>query len=244
MLLFNLTSVSASQASEANTLNPFVSDGCSVVPDSEPFSGNDWLNCCIPHDINYWKGGTAAEKEKTDMAFKICLEKNKMGNWLSNIFYYGVSIGGTPDIKTTWRWGYGWEKSRPFAPLSKAELQQVNEYQELLKLPIPVRSVEISEAFADAVTTRNNCKNDIRKRTKKYMTFKNDPALLKIHRIEGGYDRYQVFSSECKGGYMVVDFIPHPFAPDLCVLHDYYYNKVERIQQFQVYGTCKQFIKK
>nr|BDT27001.1 hypothetical protein BHI3_04670 [Bacteriovorax sp. HI3] len=228
---------------EENRLNPFESDGCSMVPDSEPFSNNDWLNCCIPHDINYWKGGTAEEKEKTDMAFKACLEKNKMGKWLSTIFYYGVSLGGTPKIKTTWRWGYGWEKSRSFSPLSKKDLKKINEYKDLFKLPVYVRSQELVEAIVDAFTTRNTCKDDMRKRIEKHMTFKTPVKEFKMHRIEGGDDRYQIFSPECKAGYMVVDFHPHPFAPDLCVFSDYYYYQVERIKSFLVYGDCQNFLK-
>ncbi len=242
-ILFIIT-IGQASATENNRLNPFESDGCSVVPDSEPFSGNDWLNCCIPHDINYWKGGTEEEKNKTDMAFKVCLEKNKMGAWLSRIFYYGVSVGGTPAVKTSWRWGYGWEKSRGFSALSKAELEEVNEYKNLLTLPVFIRSPEVVDFLTDSLTTKNNCKQDMLKTIKQSMQFELAPTLLKIHRIEGkGGDRYQIFSPECKGGYMVFDFKP-TLAADVCLLSDYFYYQVERIKSFQVYGTCENFIRK
>ncbi len=227
-----------------NKLNPFESDGCSMIPDSEPFYNNDWLKCCTPHDYKYWKGGSAEDKEKADLEFKICLEKNNFGKWLSRIFYYGVSIGGTPSVKTTWRWGYGWSKIREYAPLSKSEKKQVADYSELLKLPVFMRTPEFAERMRDTFTTRNTCKQDMLRKVKMYMDFKGPEDQIQIHRVEGrGGDRFQVFSPECKGGYMVVDFYP-TISPDVCVFSEYYYYQVERIKQFTAYGTCTNFKKR
>lgn len=243
ILLASLTlSLSGIAAVEGeNTLNPFESDGCSMVPDTGLFTSKSWLNCCTPHDYRYWKGGTAEEKEKADLDFKVCMEKNDLGSLLSQAFYYGVSIGGSPSVKTTWRWGYGWSKLRAYAPFSKSEKKQIDEYQDLLKLPIFMRTPEFAEWMRDTFTTRNSCKVDMLKKVKMFMDFKAPQDQLKIHRVEGkGGDRFQIFSPECKGGYMVVDF-HNTIHFDLCAFSEYAYNQVERIKSFQVYGTCTNF---
>lgn len=245
LMTFMFLSISAlaDSADSDNKLNPFESDGCSMVPDSEPFYNNDWLKCCTRHDFKYWQGGSSEEKEKADLDFKICLEKNNFGKWLSRIFYYGVSVGGTPSVKTTWRWGYGWNKTREFAPLSKSEKKQVENYSELLKLPVFLRTPEVVEWVRDHLTTRNSCKQDVLRKVKLYMNFKQPLDQLKIHRVEGkGGDRFQIFSPECKGGYIVVDFHAS-LHPDLCVFSEYFYNQSERIKQFTAYGTCTNFKK-
>ena len=241
--LLSLMLVPSVGTASDNKLNPFESDGCSMVPDSEPFTGNDWLNCCTPHDYNYWKGGTEAEKDKTDLEFKACLERNKMGQWLSRIFYYGVMAGGTPAVKTTWRWGYGWENTRDYKKLSKEELRQVEDYKNLTNLPVQIKMPQASRNILKAFTYRDNCEKDMHNKILRNMNFKGDPGKLKIHSVEGrGGDRYQVFSPECKGGYIIIDFI-YSISPDVCGFSDYYYNQVERIRSFQVFGSCRDLMK-
>jgi len=50
----------------AAELKPFTTDGCSAFPDGTPAHRDLWLNCCIQHDLAYWKGGTHTERLNAD----------------------------------------------------------------------------------------------------------------------------------------------------------------------------------
>lgn len=78
----------------------FTTDGCSRSPDQ------NWVVCCIVHDIPYWCGGSAKDREMADLFLKQCV--NKQANILGNVFSAGVRFGGTPWLPTPWRWAYGW----------------------------------------------------------------------------------------------------------------------------------------
>lgn len=79
----------------------FTTDGCSLVPDG------DWAVCCIVHDIPYWCGGSAEDREAADQFLEQCV--NKHADSVGNLYYLGVLMGGVPWLPTSWRWGYGWE---------------------------------------------------------------------------------------------------------------------------------------
>lgn len=51
-------------AEEQPVLSLFHSDGCSLFPNGTPNSPNLWCGCCLAHDLAYWQGGTALDKEK------------------------------------------------------------------------------------------------------------------------------------------------------------------------------------
>ena len=83
-------------------LKPFKSDGCSCWPDS------DWLECCVEHDLIYWRGGSAQERKAADQALKKCIIESGHP-FMGNVMYYGVRIGGVWWLPTSFRWGFGWD---------------------------------------------------------------------------------------------------------------------------------------
>jgi hypothetical protein len=86
-------------------VRPFITDGCSAWPD-----GPSYLECCVEHDLLYWCGGTAAEREAADDRFGRCVAERSssfLGAWMR----LGVRIGGHPIFPTPYRWGYGLEYS-------------------------------------------------------------------------------------------------------------------------------------
>gem|GEM_PF-437368 len=122
-LFVTLESNAQSQNFE-NQLLPFVSDGCSAIPDG--LTGKNhllWQNCCIEHDKSYWKGGTADEKINADIALGQCLDKKTGLFALGKSFEWGVRVGGKAGSYFSWRWGYGWVINRGYEPLSEYQKQ-------------------------------------------------------------------------------------------------------------------------
>lgn len=102
-------------------LRPFSSDGCSLFPDSLPFSNKDWCSCCFAHDLAYWRGGTAEERLLADQELKACIAEKTGYSWLGSAMFRGVRVGGSPYIYSWFRWGYGWPYERKFQPLTEQE---------------------------------------------------------------------------------------------------------------------------
>ena len=88
---------------------PFTTDGCTFFPES--LFGKDLSNMCIEHDMEYWKGGTRDEREKTDI--KLRDDANKIMYPLGHIMYAAVRIFGHPKVPGPWRWGYGFDYPYP-----------------------------------------------------------------------------------------------------------------------------------
>lgn len=81
--------------------HPFTTDGCTLWLDG------DWVQCCVEHDIAYWCGGSAEERERSDETFRDCIAaagSPNMAAWMLAT----VRIGGFPWYPVSWRWGYGW----------------------------------------------------------------------------------------------------------------------------------------
>jgi len=104
-------------------LRPFTTDGCSVVPDGVPGSPAGWQACCVAHDIEYWLGGTREEKRRADEALDQCIRHVGYSS-LGRLFEAGVRAMGGPSTDQTYRWGYGWNGPRGYAPLTSGELAQ------------------------------------------------------------------------------------------------------------------------
>ena len=102
-------------------LSDFTSDGCSLFPDSSLIDSDDWCDCCLKHDIAYWKGGTEAERLAADEALRNCVLQKTGDAQLAEAMYLGVRMGGSPYFKNWYRWGYGWDYKRKYQPLSKKE---------------------------------------------------------------------------------------------------------------------------
>lgn len=107
---------------EHNRLNPFTTDGCSMFPDS--VGSVNWLDCCVRHDMAYWRGGTAEQRYDADQQLKICVEHTTQDVNLAEFMFQGVRMGGSPYSITSYRWGYGWEYPRFYQALTLDESEQ------------------------------------------------------------------------------------------------------------------------
>ncbi len=125
---------------QRDALKPFTSDGCSLFPDSALISSGDWCQCCFEHDIAYWRGGTAAEREAADRALQACVVAATNNEALATVMYNGVRVGGSPYFYNWYRWGYGWSYERKYQSLTAAERRRSDallaEYRQ--SDPVPV----------------------------------------------------------------------------------------------------------
>lgn len=102
---------------------PFATDGCSLFPDRLA-GGADWRNCCVTHDLAYWRGGTRDERLDADHALEQCVA-GRASRVLAGVMYAGVRLGGAPVLPTPFRWGFGWPYGRGYQPVSPAEDAQL-----------------------------------------------------------------------------------------------------------------------
>ncbi len=127
LLLLILLLLSGYAAASAADLRGFWSDGCSLFPDGTITDRTKWCDCCLSHDIAYWRGGTAEERRKADESLRDCVLARTRDKALAETMYLGVRAGGHPAFPTWYRWAYGWPYGREYQPLSDAEKQQVRE---------------------------------------------------------------------------------------------------------------------
>lgn len=116
-----LLPLSAAAAAHGPALKPFSSDGCSLFPDGTAKDRALWCGCCFTHDIAYWQGGTAAEREKADIALRDCVLERTKDKKIAETMYAGVRAGGHPVSVMWYRWGYGWPAGRGYQALTYAE---------------------------------------------------------------------------------------------------------------------------
>jgi hypothetical protein len=115
----------------AGDLRPFTTDGCSVFPEGTPEQQSLWAECCISHDLAYWKGGTYDERLIADKDLEACVAK--LGEpEIAKLMLAGVRVGGSPYFPTSYRWGYGWPYQRGYQALNENELTQVTKQIESL----------------------------------------------------------------------------------------------------------------
>lgn len=90
----------------------FTTDGCSGAMSwfCRKILGHPppWENCCIEHDLAYWRGGYWKDRWDADAQLYICVREGGHPVWAA-LIWIGVRIGGPPFFPTPWRWGYGWE---------------------------------------------------------------------------------------------------------------------------------------
>lgn len=115
------------------TLKDFSSDGCSLFPDGNMRDSKLWCECCYQHDLAYWRGGTQDERLHADEQLRTCVETRTGDRALAQTMFAGVRSGGAPVFPTWYRWGYGWNFGRGYAPLSTTEQALVDE--KLARLP-------------------------------------------------------------------------------------------------------------
>jgi hypothetical protein len=118
----------------ADEIRDFTSDGCSAFPDGTYEEKELWHSCCVVHDLAYWVGGSADEREAADQALKTCVEA--VGKpAIAGLMLAGVRVGGTPWLPTQFRWAYGWPYLRGYRQVSDEEAEQVKQkMQAALKL--------------------------------------------------------------------------------------------------------------
>ena len=110
----------------SSDLRPFTSDGCSLFPDADLISGDDWCSCCFEHDIAYWRGGTEDERLAADQALQRCVTEKTGNEMLGRLMFEGVQAGGSPYFYNWYRWGYGWGFERKYQALTPAESERAD----------------------------------------------------------------------------------------------------------------------
>ena len=93
---------------QASDLKPFTTDGCSLWIDGTPEQPNLWRHCCVAHDLDYWQGGSEAQRKQSDERIQACV-KQAQGTGMANYIYTNVRWGGSPYWYSNYRWGYGWD---------------------------------------------------------------------------------------------------------------------------------------
>ena len=93
---------------QANELKPFATDGCSLWIDGTLEQPNLWRHCCVAHDLDYWKGGSEAQRKQSDERIQACVTEAQ-GSGMANYIYNNVRWGGSPYWMNNYRWGYGWD---------------------------------------------------------------------------------------------------------------------------------------
>ena len=122
---------------KSSDLRDFTSDGCSLFPDGDMKDRELWCVCCFEHDISYWRGGTEEERKKADEALRDCVLARTKNKVLADLMYQGVRMGGQPVFPTWYRWGYGWQYGRGYAPVTEKEQSRVDEKLEAYRREHP-----------------------------------------------------------------------------------------------------------
>lgn len=88
-------------------LKTFVSDGCSMWPDTW-VGGVDLYPWCLGHDLQYWAGQPGDDYGRLEADAWIMLNVAKhVSIELAETMFRGIRIGGAEWVKSPWRWGYG-----------------------------------------------------------------------------------------------------------------------------------------
>lgn len=127
-------------------LKPFTTDGCSAFPDGTLDQQSLWVECCIRHDLAYWKGGTYDERLEADQALENCVAQVGEPE-IAQLMLAGVRVGGSPYFPTTYRWGYGWPYPRGYKALTREESVEVHQMLDYFKLLMKGLSEELKNSM-------------------------------------------------------------------------------------------------
>ena len=104
-----------------------------------------WGECCLIHDASYWMGGSKQDRKLSDRALRDCVS-NKGQDIVAWIMYMGVSVGGSADFKTDWRWGYGWSQRENYKELNLMEKKHVLEiFKSTKNIPLKIKKMVIEQ---------------------------------------------------------------------------------------------------
>lgn len=126
IILIIAISLFTTASASAADLDDFMSDGCSLFPDGDFKERAKWCDCCLAHDISYWRGGTKDDRKRADEKLRDCVLKRTGSKALADLMYNGVRTGGHPAFPNWYRWGYGWKYGRSYAPLTEQENQEAS----------------------------------------------------------------------------------------------------------------------
>lgn len=96
-------------ASKTIPPHDFRFDGCTLFP--EIIFGTNLTQACLMHDIAYWSGGTPAEKQAADQAFKVAVaQSGRFGTMIAPLAKEAVNIYGDTWLAHVFgaHWGFGW----------------------------------------------------------------------------------------------------------------------------------------
>lgn len=213
--------------SKASLLIPFTSDGCSMFPDGGFTNNMGIQNCCVKHDVWYWMGGTEQEREQADLELYNCVVD--LGHKkTADLMYPGIRMGGTPDVKTSWRWGYGWTKLRPYGPLNSTELEQVEKYWNLTQIPAQIRAFPATNDLFSILYVDSCGEFAVDQLVKNKKGFSEASFVFKL---KGAGYRLQIFSESCPGGYYLAEF-----ESKLECLRG---KQTPRLKKLEAFGTCQ-----
>lgn len=122
-ILFYLFSTSV----KAEDLKIFTTDFCTGYAEGTRNEPKKWAHCCVEHDLNFWVGGTAEEREQADLGLKKCVAATGE-NEQAQIIYMGVRLGYySPYHIKEMRWGNGWldESRAHYQKLTKNEVDLI-----------------------------------------------------------------------------------------------------------------------
>lgn len=125
-------------------LSSFTSDGCSSFPNGTLEQQSLWLDCCIRHDLAYWKGGTYEERLAADQSLERCVYRAGEPE-IAQLMLAGVRVGGSPFYPTPFRWGYGWPYMRGYTALTPADKKLVKQKLKELQVLLHTISKEIED---------------------------------------------------------------------------------------------------
>jgi hypothetical protein len=125
-----------------STIKPFTTDGCSLFPDRSLISNKDWCNCCLAHDLAYWRGGSADDRLKADKTLQACVISTTGNKALAELMLVGVRTGGGPYYFTSYRWGYGWPYGREYKALSAEETAAADRAEQQFRSAHPQMTCE------------------------------------------------------------------------------------------------------
>jgi hypothetical protein len=117
---------SISSGTETSQLLPYTSDICSWSPDGSPRNPNLFHDCCVIHDVKYWIGGSAIQRKDADGALYQCVLNQSGSKVIADLYYYVVRMGGVPNSRLPWEWGYGWNTQRGYFELATEEIRQAH----------------------------------------------------------------------------------------------------------------------
>jgi hypothetical protein len=236
-LMSGLWAMAAQAAYFKNELRPFVTDGCSMIPD-----GNI-LNCCIKHDLKYWQGGTAGDRLDADLGLKQCVYEVTGSETKAETIYMGVRSGGGPLRHTSYRWGYGWKYMRPYSPLTGEEKSEIAALMPVNILEYPVVHVDLTPEPLP-VEFDNYCADDAADKVREIVGKNHKLTEISSQNVPHGDDAsYEVeFSAEACKGIFKIEFV-HTVA-EMCQTSRYLpVTSSPHKMTITTTGSCKPFVK-